>query len=285
MCSKKPDTPEFWRDYASSALGDGSRSPAFSGEIWDRAARDYDDLEACHDYMQQVECVLASLRACGAVAPEKTVLDIACGTGAYALRMAPFCRSVTALDISSAMLQRLEKKRRGLGIVNIQMVTADWRDYTPAERFDLVFVSLTPLLRSLNEIDRMLDASRRFFAIVSWAGVKKNVLHEEIAREVLGSAPERHRVDVMIPFNYLYARGYAPDLRFFHGCWERTRPWQRQAENLLWQMEMRRPLTDAEKGAVQEAVRTRAVDGMITVRTQVRTAFLLVDKEAGTGPC
>lgn len=277
-------TPDFWRNLAAShSSGTGH---ACSAEIWSRAAQYYDDLEACEDYRFQMKTIIDTLREKGALSKESTVLDVACGTGAYSVRMAPICREVHALDVSNAMLARLEEKKRELRLDNIKTILADWRSYQPdAQRYDLVLVSMTPLLRDLSNLDKMLDASRCFLALVTWAGIKRNDLLDAVSRDLGLPVPERHRVDMSIPFNYLYSLGFAPDVHFFHGCWERTRAWERQAEHLLWQIEMRRHLTEPEKESVRNAVKNRSVDGYITARTRVRIAFLLVDKKAGDFPC
>ncbi|HID97033.1 MAG TPA: class I SAM-dependent methyltransferase [Thermodesulfobacteriaceae bacterium] len=288
MCEEKksvPVTPDFWRDYASGLSSGVKSRRALRGECWDRAADTYDDLEACDDYMHQVNSVVATLEERGALAPGISVMDIACGTGTYAVRMAPRCRDVVCLDISSKMLARLEEKKKKAGLENIHIVHSDWADYRPDMRFDLVFVSMTPVLGSMDNIDRILEVSRRFVAIVAWAGVKENSLFNSVYEDLMGEPPSHFQRDIIVPFNYIYARGMAPDLRFFHGCWERTRTSEKQAENMIWQLELTRRLTDGEKDFVRRKLAGLSTNGMITVKTRVRIGFMLVDKDLGTGPC
>lgn len=51
-----------------------------------------------------------------------TLLDVGAGTGLLALAAAPRVAHVTALDVSPAMCERLETKRRQLGIENVAIV-------------------------------------------------------------------------------------------------------------------------------------------------------------------
>lgn len=280
-----PTSPGFWREYAKRAPGDPGAPRALEAGCWDRAAATYDDLESCRDYTYQVDSVISSLIERGAVRPGGMVLDVASGTGTYAVRMSPHCSEVVCVDISPSMLAKLREKRRHLGIKNITVVTADWRTYRPETKFDLVFASMTPLFRSTDNLDRMLEASERFLAIVSWAGVRENETLNAIAQELLGEALHGRGADITVIFNYLYSQGLAPDLRFFHGCWERTRPVEEQTKSLLWRLELKRPLTSKEKQYVKEAVGALAKNGLVTLKTRVRTAFMLVDKEAGNFPC
>jgi len=185
------------------------------------------------------------------------------------------------------MLEKLAEKKERMGLENIEIVHSDWNGFKSDEQFDMVFVSMTPLLRSLKNIDRMLALSSRYLAIVSWAGIRENSLLNSLFMELMGEIPHKSDMkrDIMIPFNYLYTKGYAPDLQFFHGCWERTRSVERQVESLLWQLEMYRPLEPDEKDLVRKKVEQLASKDLVTVKTRVRTCFMLVDKKAGELRC
>jgi SAM-dependent methyltransferase len=278
-------SPEFWKKYAQSVARSQGSSRVLEGPCWDRAAETYDDLDTCQDYRDQVDTVIATLLRRGALGPARSVLDVACGTGTYALRMAPHCQEVVCIDISRGMLEELAKKRSSLGLSNIETVHSDWQTWNTERSFHLVFVSMTPLLRSMENLDRMLELSTRFLAVVSWAGVRENALYNSLFRELMGAEPARSRRDILLPFHYLYARGFAPDILFFHGCWQRTRPVDRQTATLLWQLEMHRPLAPHEQEHVHRRVSSLARNGLVTVKTRTRTALMLIDQNADHFPC
>ncbi|MEA3385310.1 MAG: hypothetical protein U9Q89_02490 [Thermodesulfobacteriota bacterium] len=101
----------------------------------------------------------------------------------------------------------------------------------------------------------------------------------------MGSSPHRHRSDIIVPFNYLYSKGLAPDLSFFNGCWERTRTVTKQVDSLIWQLELQCSLKPDEKEYVKKKVESLARDGIITAKTRARTGFMLIDKESGKALC
>lgn len=277
--------PEFWDKYSSQLQKGPVNTKCLKPETWDRVAETYDDLDACPDYMEQVDSVVDMLKS-RALTQESTVLDVACGTGTYAIRMAPYCRRVTALDISGGMLNQLKKKAEAAGLTNIEIVQKDWFHYQPKERFDLVFVSMTPLTRSTDNLKRMLHLSRRFFGLVTWAGIRENLLLKEMYEQIMGRPLKQKGMDIVLPFNYIYSLGYAPEIRFFRGCWERRRRVDQQADNLIWRLELYRELTRQEKELVRQKVSELADEnGMVTVKTRVRTCFMLVDKEAEGFSC
>ncbi len=275
-----PKDPAFWEEYAKGLQKGPVNRKCMKPDTWDRAAATYDDLDKCPDYRRQVATVLDILQQKGALDKENVVIDIACGTGTYAVKMATKCKKVVCLDISSGMLKKLHEKARKLQLSNIETIQADWHAYDTSERFDTVFVSMTPLLRSADNIKRFLELSRRFVAIVTWAGIRENQLLKELYQDIMGKELVQKGHDMIFPFNYLYSLGYAPHLTFFNGCWQRVRPVEAQVENLIWRLELYRELSDEEKKKVRAKVESLSDQkGLVSVTTRVRTCLMIIDKK------
>ena len=81
--------------------------------------------------------------------PVKTMraLEFGCGTGLVTLEIAPFVRSLSAIDTSREMLAVLQEKIRSSRIMNIETVCIDLlthiQEDEQAERFDLIYSSMT----------------------------------------------------------------------------------------------------------------------------------------------
>ncbi|TDK50061.1 class I SAM-dependent DNA methyltransferase [Antarcticimicrobium luteum] len=60
----------------------------------------------------------------GLLSPRDRVLELGCGTGTTALKLAPHVRTITATDISPEMIEIAEQKRQAGGIVNAGFATA-----------------------------------------------------------------------------------------------------------------------------------------------------------------
>ncbi len=274
-----PKDPAFWEEYAKGLKHGPVNKKCMKPDTWDRASETYDDLDRCPDYRRQVSSVLDILQQKGALDKENVVIDVACGTGTYAVKMAAKCKKVVCLDISGGMLRKLKEKARKLCLSNIETIQVDWHAYDTERRFDLVFVSMTPLLRSPGNIRRFLGLSRRFLAIVTWAGIRENQLLKDLYRDIMGEELAQKGHDMIFPFNYLYSLGFAPHLTFFNGCWERTRPVKEQAETLIWRLDLYRQLNAAERDAVYRKVESLADEkGLVSVTTRVRTCLMIIDR-------
>lgn len=98
------------------------------------------------------------------------VMDLGCGSGAYTIRMAEKAGKVTALDISDVMLGAVRKSAEERGLTNIEYVNADWAEYSPSGKFDLIFASLTPAVKDEASVDKIKEYAGRWVVNISFAG-------------------------------------------------------------------------------------------------------------------
>jgi ubiquinone/menaquinone biosynthesis C-methylase UbiE len=88
--------------------------------FWDRTARKYaaDVIADPAGYERTLECTQHYLRAADAV------LEVGCGTGTTALRLAPCVASLVATDVSGEMIAIAREKAAAQGCVNAVFETA-----------------------------------------------------------------------------------------------------------------------------------------------------------------
>jgi cyclopropane fatty-acyl-phospholipid synthase-like methyltransferase len=90
--------------------------------VYDRRHRKF------RDYRKDAEAVVRLLD----LQPGHSVVDMGCGTGAFALHAAPLCRMVYAVDVSEAMLEYCRRQAAGLGVNNIVFCRAGYLTYEHA---------------------------------------------------------------------------------------------------------------------------------------------------------
>ncbi|NOZ76869.1 MAG: class I SAM-dependent methyltransferase [Euryarchaeota archaeon] len=93
------------------------------------------------NYDEEAERIIQAL----SIEPEHVVLDMGCGTGAFALRVARQCKKVFAVDISRAMLDCLTKKARETGVDNIETHLAGFLSYSHSDKPVDAIVSVVAL--------------------------------------------------------------------------------------------------------------------------------------------
>ena len=123
-----------------------------SARFWDRIARKYarDPIADQAGYERSVQRVI------GLLSPTHTVLEIGCGTGTTALRLAPHAASLLATDVSPEMIAIAHERLHAQPTPGLRFAVADADLALDTARYDRVLAF--NLLHLLGELDRALAA-------------------------------------------------------------------------------------------------------------------------------
>lgn len=122
----------------------------------------YDCMEL-KDYMNRWdgEEFINSLQLSG----QECVLEIGVGTGRLAVKVLPKCKFFTGIDISPKTIERANKNL--LNFSNKKLIVGDFNDYNFADKFDVIYSSLTFMhLKNkqfvINKTTSLLNKNGRF---------------------------------------------------------------------------------------------------------------------------
>lgn len=101
-------------------------------------ANDYDNQHKnFRNYKKEVEELVNDLDINGC--NEKTVIDLACGTGALTLHSAEYFKKIYAVDVSQSMLKQAKAKAKENNISNIEFINSGFLSYrNNEEKADIV---------------------------------------------------------------------------------------------------------------------------------------------------
>ena len=131
-------------------------SAARKARFWDRIALKYAanpiaDLAGYEFTLRQVEDLLTA---------DQDVLEIGCGTGTTALRLAPFTRRLLATDVSAGMIAIAREKLAAQSVPQLSFAVADAEEPVAAPgEFDAVLAF--NLLHLVTDLDRTLQLAVR----------------------------------------------------------------------------------------------------------------------------
>lgn len=126
-------------------------------EYWNRRAATFAKDHPLSPYTRILLDILAP-------EPHWSVLDVGCGTGTLAIPLAQRVARVTAMDFSSAMIERLLRRSSDLGLQNLQALHAGWEDdwdRLSIGTHDVAIASRSLVVEDLEAALRKLDRSAR----------------------------------------------------------------------------------------------------------------------------
>lgn len=168
---------------------------------WNKIATQFDQWMKNDDYPQEMVSKIK-------VGKEDTVLDIGCGNGTITIPLAKKARSVTALDISTKMLDLLQEKAAAEHLSNIDSINKNIVDLEADEigPHDVVVASrsLNGISNIKHELEKINQIAGKYVFITIW-GKHNRAFESEIAH-LLGREIYEHP-DYTIILNILKELG------------------------------------------------------------------------------
>jgi len=113
----------------------------------------------------------------------KTVLDIGCGIGSFAIEFANKGFEVTAIDKSSLAIKTLEDRIKQMNITNIKPMCISFEDFS-SYGYDVVFISYMKGLIHENNIDYILKNVKKSVFVLPFTKVKNDFSIDELYMEL-----------------------------------------------------------------------------------------------------
>ncbi len=184
--------------------------------VWNDSADTYEDgvLEDIHDRISDY------LLSEGYLNKDTTLLDIGCGPGTYSLRFSNHVKSITAIDKSPRMVNRIIRESESRGVKNLSAECVDWNQYVPDKTYDVAFSSLCPPVNSHESILRMEKCSGNTCVYISSMSGNRDSVYFEIWKR-LGRNYTFEGYDTRYPCRFLKSIGRNPALKIFENKMEK----------------------------------------------------------------
>ena len=196
-------------------------------DFWNKRARSFPGHRDGDTYQAKV---LEIIEKNGVSFDGLTVLDLGCGSGAYSIRLAKKAKILTALDISDGMLENLKKSAEENGIKNIEYINADWSEYFPDKKFDIIFASLTPALKDENSVEKVINYSKKWFINIVFASPMTNDLLQGLFEIHNLEQKSRNKFEPVAE-NYFIKNNLKFSKYFLKGQWETLRNYEEMTNN------------------------------------------------------
>ncbi len=271
---------EAWNEGYRNSLSARRRPDLNPVDYWNRLAGRFERRAELERTGRRVGRVLSWLEGQGVLQPGMEVLDIGAGTGVFTVPLARRGAKVTALEPAPAMLAALQKGVKAEGLSRVEFLCREWEKVDPAAeglagRFDLVFASLTPGVRDVATLEKMMTCSRRWCFLCDFAGRRRSPAREELWRIIFGEEMPLPGHDVIYPFNYLYTSGYCPSFNVWVEDWDEELPMEEAVAGLEDFFRLYTEVTPEIKKTIAGYVEQRAVNGVYSEEYRVRLGMIL----------
>ncbi|MBR6801113.1 MAG: class I SAM-dependent methyltransferase [Eubacteriaceae bacterium] len=233
-------------------------------ELWDNSSGDY--MQKPIPRLDE-NMFLMTMHDNGGIVPSFSVLDIGCGSGIYSFAIAPFVREVTGCDLSPKMIEAANERADDLEYENTEFVTLDWLaadigDLGWEKKFDVVFAHMTPAVNDYETFEKMIKCAKRM------CFVQKNVrrtdeIHDALFRE-LGIYQQKEDNDILNFFNYLWLKGYEPNITCHKEEWFADRKFEDAVKWYVGRAKQRTEVTDEMEEKIREFLTKYDEYGIVT---------------------
>lgn len=248
-------------------------------KLWDFRAGDFNQHKKRAEGKKKIENVISFLQAHNMLHQDSEVLDIGCGAGNYALAMAKGAKSVVGVDISPNMIAHAKENAARTGVKNTDFVVTPWETLDLKEKgwvkkFDLVFASMCPGINSKTSLLKMVEASRGFCFLSSFAQ-REDSVKDALFSIIYGQAPNsKWSKKVYSIFNILWLLGYYPSICYHDTQWIQQWKLEKAIEFYSLRLAQDGKLDPIQSKKMEDYLQKIAQDQVIKERVTARVAWL-----------
>lgn len=150
----------------------------------------------------------------GVVLDGKSVLDIGAASGGFAVPFAERGADVTAVEPSRPLVELMKSNVSGIANGNVKIVTQPFEEIDISAKgweraFDLVFVSMCPVMADWESVERVLSCAREFCYMSLPAGPSEHSLVDELWPLIAGRPRNAAHSEMAYLLHLLFLKGYA----------------------------------------------------------------------------
>ncbi|MFS0723618.1 class I SAM-dependent methyltransferase [Paenibacillus sp. 1P07SE] len=179
-----------------------TKAQTFDREVFSEAGR------------KRARRIIGWLEDQGVVLEGAKILDIGAASGGFAVPFAEKGAHVTAVETSPPLVEMLEARRASLSRGSIDIVAEPFEELDLEARgwlqsFDLVFVSMCPVIVDWASVQRVLSCARDYCYMSLSVGGREHSLFDEVWPLVSSSIRTHENLEMSYLMNLLLLHGYA----------------------------------------------------------------------------
>ncbi|RCW51669.1 hypothetical protein DFP97_1019 [Paenibacillus prosopidis] len=203
-----------WRNDSNTGVNKMKKAGIDPAHAFDKKATLFNEQAFSEEGKQRSKRILNWIEGQGVAFDQASILDIGAASGGFSVPFAKRGAVVTALEPCVPLAQLLEQNNAGLAEGKIRIVTeafehidvdaSGWRN-----AFDVVFVSMCPVIVDWESVEKVLSCGRKFCYISLPVGGREHNLIDDIWTLVTDQPRKKEHLEMAYLLQLLLLKGYA----------------------------------------------------------------------------
>ncbi|OBZ14149.1 SAM-dependent methyltransferase [Bacillus sp. FJAT-27264] len=249
---------------------------------FDHKAKIFNEQSFSEEGRKRTKRIMNWLEGQGVQFENASILDIGAASGVFSVPFAERGARVTAVETSPPQVELLKENISKFAEDQVKIVPEPFEDIDVQtkgwkEAFDLVFVSMCPVIHNWDSVEKILHCARKFCYISMPASPSEHSLVNEIWPLVTGQPFHTKHMEMGYLLHLLYLKGYAYESLITRET--KTTEVSREAalqEVLIWLRNHRLPVDERNRNIIADYLEQAYPSGKVVIHEGGRFGKVLI---------
>ncbi|MWC28237.1 class I SAM-dependent methyltransferase [Paenibacillus sp. MMS18-CY102] len=203
-----------WKNDPQTAVNKMKRAGIDTTHAFDHKAAVFNEQSFNEEGRLRTKRIMNWLEGQGVTYKDATILDIGAASGGFSIPFAERGADVTSVEPCLPLVELLQNNAAGLSQGTVNIVTEPFENIDVKAKewekaFDLVFVSMCPVVSDWESVKKVLSCAKQYCYISTMAGSSVNSLVNEVWPLVSDRPLKPKHMEMGYLLHLLYLKGYA----------------------------------------------------------------------------
>ncbi|MGF9915926.1 class I SAM-dependent methyltransferase [Paenibacillus ehimensis] len=203
-----------WKEDMNTAVNKMKKAGMDAAHSFDHRAKSFNEEAFNEEGRQRTKRIMNWLEGQGVTFKDRSILDIGAASGGFTVPFAERGATVTSVEPCLPLVELLKENTAGLTNGKVEVVTEPFENINIEAKgwgkaFDLVFVSMCPVIVDWESVAKVLSCARQFCYISLSAGSREHSLVNEVWTLVTDQPQKTEHLEMAYLQHLLYLKGYS----------------------------------------------------------------------------
>ncbi|MDF2662753.1 MAG: hypothetical protein K0Q94_5544 [Paenibacillus sp.] len=203
-----------WKDDSDLKINRMKKNGIDPARSFDHKAKTFNEQSFSEEGRKRTKRIMNWLEGQGVQFENSSILDIGAASGVFSVPFAERGARVTAIETSPPLIELLEENISSFAEDQVKIVPLPFEEIDVEAKswnqaFDLVFVSMSPVIHNWESVEKVLQCARKFCYISMPVIPAEHSLVNEIWPLITGQPYHTKLMEMGYLLHLLYLKGYA----------------------------------------------------------------------------